>query len=105
MNILEMKPILPGEVMKLLEEYEKERDLTYIEDRLLKFLKNTRNIDYENEKRLYEELKSVNIPEDIRIKIVEMLPKNEEELKTILYTYTLSRNEIEKILSIVKKYI
>ncbi|MEM4588050.1 MAG: hypothetical protein QXW13_00820 [Nanopusillaceae archaeon] len=105
MNILEMKPILPGEVMKLLEKYEKERDLTYIEDRLLKFLKNTRNIDYENEKRLYEELKSVNIPEDIRIKIVEMLPKNEEELKTILYTYTLSRNEIEKILSIVKKYI
>ncbi|MEM0379215.1 MAG: hypothetical protein QW038_01315 [Nanopusillaceae archaeon] len=105
MNVLEMKPILPGEILKILEEYRKERELTYVEDRLLKFLNTTRNIDPENEKKLYEELKSINIPEDIRIKIVEMLPKDEEDLKAILYTYTLSKNEIDKILSIVKKYI
>jgi len=105
MNIIKMYPILPGKVLQLLEKYKEERELTYIETRTLNYLQTIQKISPEDQEKLYEELKDVNIPEDIRIKIVEILPKNEDELKTILYTYNLSKEDIKKVLEIVKKYL
>lgn len=105
MKIIEKKEILPGEVYLIIQETKKKRELLYIEERTEKYLEKVMKLDYEKQKELYEKLKEINIPESIRIKIIEILPKNEEELKTILYTYTLDKKDIEKILSIVKAYI
>lgn len=105
MDILEKKAVLPGEVYEIIEKSKEKRELSYIEERTEKYLQNVMKLPYEKQKELYEKLKDINIPEDIKVKIVEFLPKDEEELKIILYTRTLDKNTIEKILSIVKEYI
>jgi len=105
MNILKITPILPGKVFQMLEEYKKERELTFIENRVYTYLQTVQKLKPEDQEKLYEELKEINIPDEIRIKIVEILPKDEEELKTVLYTYTISKEDAKKILEIIKKYL
>jgi len=105
MNILKTTPILPGRVFQILEEYKKDRELTFIENRVYTYLQTVQKLEPDKQEKLYEELKEINIPEEIRIKIIEILPKDEDELRTVLYTYTISKEDAKKILEIVKKYL
>ncbi len=105
MNVIKIKPILPGEVLQILDKYKNERDLTYIETKVYSYLQHIKKLSLEDQKKLYEELKQINIPDELRIKIVEILPKNEDELKAVLYTYTLSKEDMKRIINIVSKYI
>ncbi len=51
-----------------------------------------------------EQLKDIKLPDEIKIQILTILPKNEEELRHVLYTNTLAKEDMEKILEILKKY-
>lgn len=105
MEILEKKGILPAEVLEIIKNNKDKRDLSYIEERTQKYLESINKLDLEKQRELYNKLSELNLPEDLKIKIVEFLPKDDEELKVILYNRTLDKNTIEKILSIVKEYL
>jgi len=104
MEVLNKKIITPANVKNILQKNKEKRNLLYVEERTLKFLNDTYKLDENEEKEILEELKDINLPDEVKIQILEFLPKNEEELKAVLYTHTLSKQDIEKILNVIKKY-
>ncbi|EOD42692.1 DNA-directed RNA polymerase, subunit F [Candidatus Nanobsidianus stetteri] len=104
MDVLNKKIITPANVKNILLKNKEKRNLLYVEERTLKFLNDTYKLDENQEKEILEELKDINLPDEVKIQILEMLPKNEEELRTVLYTNTLSKQDMEKILDAIKKY-
>jgi len=104
MEVLNKKIITPSNVKNILSENKERRNLLYVEERTLKFLNVTYKLDEKQEKEILEELKDINLPDEVKIQILEMLPKNEEELRTVLYTHSLSKQDMEKILDVIKKY-
>ena len=104
MDVLNKKIITPANVKNILLKNKEKRNLLYVEERTLKFLNDTYKLDENQEKEILEELKDINLPDDVKIQILEMLPKNEEELRTVLYTNSISKQDMEKILDIIKKY-
>ncbi|BFI73389.1 hypothetical protein YN1_3760 [Nanoarchaeota archaeon] len=104
MEVGEKKLITPGYVKNLLKEIKKKRELSYIEERTLKFLEQTYKLDENEEKEILEQLKDIKIPDEVKIQILEILPKDEEQLRHVLYTNTLAKEDMEKILEILKKY-
>ena len=107
MKVLSERPVLPQEVKNFLEKITKDTDPSFIEEKTISYLRTIPLIDYEDAKKLYEELRSLNYPElsqTILIKIVEFLPETIDDLKVILYGITLEKEKAEKILEIVKKY-
>ncbi|MCC5447209.1 hypothetical protein [Candidatus Nanobsidianus stetteri] len=104
MEVLNKKIITPANVKNILLKNKEKRNLLYVEERTLKFLNDTYKLDENQEKEILEELKDINLPDEVKIQILEFLPKNEEELRTVLYTNTLSKEDMEKILNVIKKY-
>ena len=107
MEVLAEKPVLPQEVKDFLEKISKDYELSYIEEKTLNYLRTIPILDLDSAKKLYEELKSLDIkelPEQILIKIVEFLPEDLDDLKVILYGIVLDKGKAEKILDLVKKY-
>jgi DNA-directed RNA polymerase subunit F len=104
MEVLNKKIITPANVKNILLKNKEKRNLLYVEERTLKFLNDTYKLDENQEKEILEELKDINLPDEVKIQILEMMPKNEEELRTILYTNSISKQDMEKILDIIKKY-
>ncbi|MFP3256349.1 MAG: hypothetical protein RXO36_00850 [Candidatus Nanopusillus acidilobi] len=104
MEVLNKKLITPANVKNILLKNKEKRNLLYVEERTLKFLNDTYKLDENEEKEILEELKDINLPDEVKIQILEFLPKNEEELRAVLYTHTLSKQDIEKILNVIKKY-
>ena len=104
MEVLNKKIITPANVKNILLKNKEKRNLLYVEERTLKFLNDTYKLDENQEKEILEELKDINLPDEVKIQILEMLPKSEEELRTVLYTNTLSKEDMEKILDVIKKY-
>ncbi|AMD29539.1 hypothetical protein Nps_00185 [Candidatus Nanopusillus acidilobi] len=104
MEVLNKKLITPANVKNILQKNKEKRNLLYVEERTLKFLNDTYKLDENEEKEILEELKDINLPDEVKIQILEFLPKNEEELRAVLYTHTLSKQDIEKILNVIKKY-
>jgi len=104
MEVLNKKIITPSNVKNILSGNKEKRNLLYVEERTLKFLNVTYKLDEKQEKEILEELKDINLPDEVKIQILEMLPKNEEELRTVLYTHSLSKQDMEKILDVIKKY-
>ena len=104
MEVLNKKIITPANVKNILLKNKEKRNLLYVEERTLKFLNDTYKLDENEEKEILEELKDINLPDEVKIQILEFLPKNEEELRAVLYTHTLSKQDMEKILNVIKKY-
>jgi Uncharacterized protein conserved in archaea len=104
MEVLNKKIITPANVKNILLKNKEKRNLLYVEERTLKFLNDTYKLDENQEKEILEELKDINLPDEVKIQILEMLPKNEEELRTVLYTNSISKQDMEKILNVIKKY-
>ncbi len=104
MEVGEKKLVTPGYVKNILKEIKKKRELSYVEEKTLKFLEQMYKLDENEEKEILEQLKDIKIPDEVKIQILEILPKNEEQLRHVLYTNTLAKEDMEKILEILKKY-
>ncbi len=107
MKVLSEKPVLPQEVRAHLNKISKNFELSFIEEKTIKYFKEVPLLDEESAKKLLEELKSLNFPElspQILIKLVEFTPKDIDDLKTVLYGITLDKAKSEKILELINKY-
>jgi DNA-directed RNA polymerase subunit F len=104
----EIKPVSLSEVKSILKKVEKEREELLYEQKIalehaIKFAKVT--VKKSND-MLKELLKLDFIKENQAYKIADILPTNEDDIRTIFAKerITLGENDIKKILDIVKKY-
>lgn len=106
MQIIEEKTIPASIAIEILEKRSKEKELNYEQKKVFDHLKKFIKVDSEKTKKFIEELKKIEKLKERHIAaILDFLPEDKEELKTVLYKdYTqLSEDEINLILEIVKK--
>ncbi|AXI25314.1 DNA-directed RNA polymerase subunit F [Methanofervidicoccus sp. A16] len=70
----------------------------------LNYLEKFAKLSAEEAEKLLNELRSLGLDERTSVKIVDLLPKDEEDLKVIFYKSDLPENT-EEILNTVRKYI
>lgn len=99
-------------VKKLLEDDEKRMELSYEKKLALEHAKTFSKMGVTNMEKLIKELVNDDACKDkmtgsIALKIAEHLPRDVNELRPFFAKerYTLEKNEIDQILSIVTKYI
>jgi DNA-directed RNA polymerase subunit F len=105
MNVISEQIISDAEAKKILEDRSNISELKHEQKNALSLLKKFVKIDVESAKKMIEELKSVGkLREKQIIEIVNILPQDRDDLRTILQKeYTMFTNEeLEKILEIVK---
>src|SRR5437867_8822834 len=96
------------EAFEILEKREKEKELKYEQKNALEILRKFKNTDPAKIKTLVEELKKMEKLRDRHIiSIVNFVPEDKEDMRTVLHKeYTsFTEEEINKILEIVKKAI
>ncbi len=113
MKIIEEKPIPLVKIKGILEERYNKGDVNLFQRKAYEHSKKFSKIDEKKAEELLEELKKFNekINKKLRmeelVKIVEILPKDIEELRAILVQgrIDLKKEEAEEVLKIVKKYV
>lgn len=105
------EPVCEFELKNELERIkEKEKELDFRANRTLEYLHEVSKISFEDGNKLKKALIDLNIPrmKDVVIcKIVDLLPKTEDELKSIIqpYSITISKNHMKEILKTVSEYV
>jgi len=100
MKLLDLKPLSLTEVKSLAGDLEEKKNLKI-------YLKKFGKLNEEKSKMLSEEilkLDNMKIKEEDIVKIVDFLPKNNEELNKIFREVSLDEKEANDLLEIVRKY-
>jgi DNA-directed RNA polymerase subunit F len=98
--ILNSKPLTLTEAKSYFRAGEEKKPL---EDYFKAFIK----LSKEKSDKLSEEIRALNnlkLKEDIIVKIVDLIPKDAEDLNKIVLDVSLNEGEINAILEITKKY-
>lgn len=106
-TIITKEPLSLNEVSELLSDLEKNGELSPNQQKIKDFTSKFNKLNKEKTVSLIEELKKAEVPrltEDTIIEIVNIMPQNETELKTVLMRnrLTISKENSDKILSIIK---
>ena len=108
-EIVNKKPTHSSKIIENLNSKLEERELTYREEKVLEYLKKFNKISSSDFEKALQELKDLNIArveEAQLIKILEIMPKNGTELRSIISHggVIVVDETVEQILSILKKY-
>jgi DNA-directed RNA polymerase subunit F len=106
MEILSEEPITDAEVKEVLEKREKETELKYEQKNALEILRKFSVLPAEKAKKLATDLKKIEKLRDKQIvAIVNLLPEDKDDLRTILQKEygSFTEDEINLILELVKK--
>ncbi len=98
--IISMKPLSLAEVKEIVKDFEEKKP---VQDYLKTFCKLTP----EKAKEFAEKINGLNnlkIKEEYVVKIIELLPRDAEDINKIFHDVSLDEKEIETILEIVKNY-
>ncbi len=107
MKVLDIKPISMPEAKEILVSREKSRDLAYEQKLALEHLKKFTKLKVEEAKKFLGDISSVlRMSDETMVQILNLLPKNPDELRMIFARekFSLKEEEITKILEIIKKY-
>jgi DNA-directed RNA polymerase subunit F len=107
MKVLETKPITMAQAKNIMVKREKERELGYEQKTALEHLKKFSKLSAKDANKLLEEVSSVfRMSPQTAAKIVNLMPKNADEIRMIFARekFSLKEDEINKILELVKKY-
>ncbi len=105
MNVIEEKPVSYIKSKKILEEREKEGELSYEQKSSLEHLRKFSKLD--DDEKISEELRTIEkLREESIVKIVNNMPKTAEEVKIIFQKdiIDLADADVAKIIEITKKY-
>mgnify|MGYP002826858817 FL=1 len=78
-----------------------------VSDEFLKFMKNFVKLKPEKAKEMrkeLEELKLMKVRSEHLVKIMDLMPKDQEDLNKIFTDVSLDKEEIQKIIDVVKKF-
>jgi len=106
-KIIKKEPLTLNEVSELLVDLEKSGELSPNQQKIKDFTSKFNKLNKEKTVTLIEELKKAEIPRltaDTIIEMINIMPQNETELKTVLIRnrLTISKENSDKILSIIK---
>lgn len=107
MEVKEEKMIMWVRAKKLLESKEKEKELGYEQKNALEHLRKFSKLSESKAKEMMEELGKIErLKERQKINIVNMLPKDQDDLRVIFANevISLSDEDKKKILAVVKKF-
>jgi len=110
-EILEEKPIALAEVKGIIKSIEKrDEELGLLSQKTKEHMDsfvNTSAKDYDNLRKGLEGLKLTRLKHEHITKIIDFLPKNTEDLKTVLQAYplTLPKKDQQAIVDEVKKVV
>ncbi|MEM3399479.1 MAG: RNA polymerase Rpb4 family protein [Candidatus Micrarchaeia archaeon] len=107
-EMIKIKPVSLGTVAEILGEREKEGELGFEQQTTLEYAKKFTKLEKEKREQLFNELKALErMSDDAAVKIVDVLPRNAEQVNAIFAKerYVLSQSEIEEVLRIVGKYV
>ncbi|HDI10126.1 MAG TPA: DNA-directed RNA polymerase subunit F [Euryarchaeota archaeon] len=106
-RIEESRPLLLSEVLEVLEERDRNKEIKVFEQRFaLDYLRKFSKLPLDKGRELLQELKSLGIDEWKAVKIVDILPGSQEELRTILMGDRIATDQgkLKEILELVEKY-
>jgi len=107
MDIVSEEDVSIHDAKRIIDERKKERDLVYDQKICLEYLEKIATLTPTQVKNLVEELGAISIlkPRYIAL-IVSMMPDTEEEVETLFSKErtNLKKEEIKKIVEIIKKY-
>lgn len=106
MKIIEEKFVSYPKARKMLEEREKEGELSYEQKSSLEHLRKFSKL--EDDEKIAGELRLVEkLREDLIVKIINNLPKTAEDVKVLFQkdVIDLSDEDIAKIMEVTKKYV
>ncbi|HEX58861.1 MAG TPA: RNA polymerase Rpb4 family protein [Methanomicrobia archaeon] len=95
------------EILKSIKEEHKDEEMSYEKRRVLEYSTKFSKTNAKASRELLNELlKLEKMNEFIAVKIVDLMPKSREELRSIYAKegYTLTEEELDAILDIVAKY-
>ncbi len=107
MKIIESKPVSMSEAKHIMVAREKKGELNYEQKLALEHLKKFTRISEKDAKKMMEEITGiVKMSPQTLIQIINILPKDADELRMIFARekFSLKEDEIKKILDIVAKY-
>ena len=107
MKIIETKPVGMPEAKKIMLSREKKKELSYEQKIALEHLnKFTKLTPAEAEKFLEELSQVLKMSAETMVKILDLTPKNQDELRMIFSRekFSLKDEEVKKILELIKKY-
>ncbi|MBI2542760.1 MAG: hypothetical protein HYW24_01075 [Candidatus Aenigmarchaeota archaeon] len=108
MNIVSEELVPNLKAKEILEEREKEAELKYEQKNSLDILKKFVKLDSKQTSEMIEALRKIEKLRDRHImSIVNFLPEDKEDLRAVLHKEysTLTDEEIEQVLKVVKNYI
>ncbi len=108
-EVISKEGISNSEVLDFVNKREKEKELTYREEKTKEYLKKTTKLKLSDFKKAKEELLALEIPrisQDHIIKILDIMPKSGTELRAIVsHSGTILVDEdSSKIIDVLKKY-
>ncbi len=107
MNVTNEEPITMSEAKTILERRKKDGDLEYEQNVTHEYLKKMSKLSEKKVEEMMNELQTIEIlkPRHI-VKIIDILPDTEDEVKLLFEkeTTNLKKDEIKKIMEIVKKF-
>ncbi|MFQ6020545.1 MAG: RNA polymerase Rpb4 family protein [Candidatus Aenigmatarchaeota archaeon] len=108
MKVLKIKPIGMPEARDILVSREKGKELSYEQKLALEHLRKFTKIkDSKKANKFLEELSGVlRMSPETMVQILNLLPKNPDELRIVFSRekFSLKEDEIKKILDIIKRY-
>ncbi len=108
MRVLEERPLTLAEVKELLRKLEeRDKELDVRANKVKQYLNNLDILPYDKAIQLRKELEELKLPR-VRtyhiVKIVDLLPEDNDDLRVIFYGEVTDKEIFDKILEIVKKY-
>ncbi len=108
-KIIEQKPVTLSEVKKALES-SNEEDQNFRITKTKEYLDYFAKLSEKEAKELKKKIEDLNIPrlkEEMIVKVVDLLPKSEEEVSLIFQAYpiTISSQNLKKIASTVEEFM
>lgn len=109
-NIMEEKPITMAELKEELNKIKKrDKELNFRANKTQEYLSQFTKQDYDKIKGLIDKINKLKIPrlkEEHIIKIIDLMPKTVDDLKSILqgYTVTVKSDNMKKIVEVIKNF-
>lgn len=108
-QVLQEKPVTLTEMRALLGQIKKrDEELSFRGTKTEEYLNVFAEMEQKKVEELMQKIRDLNVPrlkEDHIVRIVDILPKNVEEMKILLqgYTLTVTKENMEKIVKVLKE--
>ena len=105
-NILGDKPALEVKIEKFIEK-PSEENAKEAYDKILAFEHMEAVKKLGSSEKVYSELKEIDMPEEVRVKLVDIMPRNKDIIKMIFYqfTYTSQDSVVDAVNEIIQKHL